>query len=120
MSPYVSVEGSNVIVESANLHIRSGAGRTDADPNGLGNVVIGYSEPLAICQGGSHDGHECISARTDCPNGGCVRLDDPVLTGSHNLILGVRYQYSSHSCLLVGDGDGQEAKDPYCAMLPGP
>ena len=44
-----------------------------------------------------------------------------VLTGSHNLILGVRHQHSSHSCLFVGDGELRDvAAAPYCAMLPAP
>ena len=115
---HVSVEGADVIIEWANLHIRSGAGRTDGEPNGLGNLVIGYGEPTARCDGGYNDRQLCLNGATDCPGGWCVP-EDHVTTGSHNLILGVRHQYSSHSCLLVGDGEGRDAPaQPYCARLP--
>src|SRR5262249_44668253 len=70
------LSGPHVIVEGANLHVRSGAGTT-VDTAGLGNVVVGYNEG----RGG-----------TDTSN----------RTGSHNLITGPEHQYTASGGLVAG------------------
>jgi hypothetical protein len=72
---YLTVDGEhNIYITSANLHIRSGAGATDGDVNGLGNLIIGYNES----------------------NPSNTR------TGSHNLVIGPYHSYSSYGGLVAG------------------
>ena len=73
------MKGPHLIIEGANLHIRSGSGATDEDGNliGLGNVIIGYNElPL--------------------------RLDPGDRDGSHNLIIGREHRYQNFGGLVAG------------------
>jgi hypothetical protein len=72
---HVSVEGNDITISGANLHVNDGSGSTDGPVNGLGNVVIGYNEPR-----GSGDDR----------------------SGSHNLVIGSRNNYSSHGGLVAG------------------
>ena len=85
--------GPHVIVEGANFHVRSGAGRTDEFcqfgapdfPNcekltGLGNLVIGYNE----------------RTRVGPP------FPREVRTGSHNLVVGERHSYTSVAGVVAG------------------
>ena len=54
----ISIEnsGRTVQIAGANLQIVSGAGSTDAPPNGLGNLIIGYNEATAgQTRTGSHN-----------------------------------------------------------------
>jgi hypothetical protein len=68
--------GPHVIVEGANLHVRSGSLQTD-DTTNLGNLVIGYNEP----RGGD---------------------DTSNRTGSHNVIIGSEHQYTASGGLVAG------------------
>jgi hypothetical protein len=86
--------GPHWIIEGANVHVRSGSGRTsdgceprDPDyPNcesltGLGNLMVGYNQP--------------------------VRPRDPpglpnIRTGSHNLVVGDLHSYSSFAGFVAG------------------
>ena len=71
-------EGNDVIFEGCNVHIRSGAGRTDGAVNGLGNLIVGYNEP---------------------------GISSPPRTGSHNLVLGRFHSYSSYGGLVAGENN---------------
>jgi hypothetical protein len=71
-------EGTDVIFEGCNVHIRSGAGATDAAVNGLGNLIVGYNE--------------------DGPPG----FEVDVRTGSHNLVVGRFHTYSSFGGFVAG------------------
>ncbi len=86
--------GPHLIIEGANVHVRSGSGGTsdacdyrDPDfPNcesltGLGNLIIGYNEKHG--KGGRPDPEE-------------------VRTGSHNLVVGVHHSYSSFGGFVAG------------------
>ncbi len=75
---YVSVSGTDMTISGANLHVVSGAGATNAKPNGLGNVIIGYDE--------ARTGNGAVNTRT----------------GSHNLILGTQNNYSSYAGIVAG------------------
>ena len=67
-------EGTDVIFEGCNIHIRSGSGATDAAINGLGNLIVGYNEAEP----------------------------DDVRTGSHNLVVGRLHTYSSYGGFVAG------------------
>ena len=66
LQPYVRVDlavengvrAPNVVFSGANVHIVSGSGATDDNGNalGLGNLIIGYDEPVvSLARGGSHN-----------------------------------------------------------------
>ena len=47
------VSSQRVTIRGANLHLENGDQLTDSDPNGLGNLVVGYAENTTIS--GSHN-----------------------------------------------------------------
>ena len=73
------VSGPHVIIEGANLHVRSGSGQTE-DGTNLGNLFIGYNEPRLTA--GAPD----------------VTLRD----GSHNLVVGPEHRYSASGGFVAG------------------
>lgn len=79
----------DLVLEGANLWIRSGAGTTDAEVNGKGNLIIGYGET---------DGTQ---ART----------------GSHNLVVGPWHAWSSYGTVLFGFDNATTA--PYASICGG-
>lgn len=88
----MSVSGNEVFFSGVNLHVRSGAGSTDAAPNGRGNLILGYNEPRV----------------TPTPS---------ERTGSHNLVLGLRNSYSSFGGIVGGVDNRVSA--PYAVVLSG-
>ena len=71
---FVTVAGTDMMITGANLHVRNGLGATDAGPNSLGNLIVGYNEnPFGASR-----------------------------TGSHNVVVGPRHWYSSYGGLVVG------------------
>jgi hypothetical protein len=72
---YVTVNGTDMYVTGANLHVRSGSGATNGTINGLGNLVIGYNES---------------------------RGPDDDRAGSHNLVVGSEQNFSSYGGLVAG------------------
>ena len=93
LGPYVSVTGEalngvrgpHILFTGANVHIRSGSGRTDDNVpsggvlTGLGNLFIGYDDPVSA--GGS---------------------GPQPRTGSHNLIVGAEHTFQSFGGLVAG------------------
>ncbi|MGL1903762.1 MAG: discoidin domain-containing protein [Fibrobacterales bacterium] len=75
---HVTTVGENMYIDSANLHIRSGAGSTAGTVNARGNLIIGYNENTS---------------------GNCSR------TGSHNIISGVSNCYASYAGVVFGQGN---------------
>jgi hypothetical protein len=71
---HVSVAGNDITISGANLYVNNGIGSTNT-VNGLGNVIIGYNEP----RGAGDD-----------------------RSGSHNLVVGSRNNYSSYGGLVAG------------------
>lgn len=69
----VDTSAQEVTLEGVNLHIQSGSGDTDADVNGLGNLIVGYD-------GSSGD----------------------TKSGSHNLVVGTDHSYTSYAGAVFG------------------
>tara|TARA_B100000609_G_scaffold199411_1_gene202775 strand:- start:5663 stop:6379 length:717 start_codon:yes stop_codon:yes gene_type:complete len=69
----VDLKSNIVRVESANLQIVNGTGKT-ASENSLGNVIVGYNE----------------------------NVQSPKRNGSHNLIVGAGHEYVSHGGFVAG------------------
>jgi hypothetical protein len=67
--------GGDFIFTNANLYIQSGSGATNGVVNGKGNLIIGYNE---------------------------LRESGNVRTGSHNLIVGTRHNFSSYGGMVIG------------------
>ncbi|MCA9221101.1 MAG: hypothetical protein KDA71_12295, partial [Planctomycetales bacterium] len=98
--------GPHMLIEGANIHVRSGTGATDdfGTLAGLGNLVVGYDENA----------------------GGRNR------SGSHNLVIGRDHTYSSFAGIVAGEhnkitgdsasvvgGQFNEASDSAAAVLGG-
>ena len=73
-SSELSVSNGDIDLTGGNLQVKSGSGTTDGAINGKGNIIVGYN---------------------DAPSG-------ELHTGSHNLIVGDRHQYTSYSGLVAG------------------
>ena len=73
----VSVNESDITFTGVNVHIVSGSGSTDGYLNGLGNLIVGYNELRDDYYGNDR-------------------------TGSHNIVVGSRNNYSSYGGLVVG------------------
>lgn len=70
----IDTENHTVSVVGANFMVKSGAGATDAEPNGLGNLIVGYDEADESSE----------------------------KTGSHNLIAGTENSYTSYGGVVFG------------------
>ncbi|VAW48230.1 hypothetical protein MNBD_GAMMA03-1463 [hydrothermal vent metagenome] len=73
---FIDVVGTDMKITGANLNILSGSGATDGAINGLGNLVVGYNEPIV--------GVETLRS------------------GSHNIIVGSEHSYSNYGGLVAG------------------
>ena len=84
------VKGPHLVIEGANLHVRSGSGATDdaGTLKGLGNLIIGYNE-----------------------------VSTGVRTGSHNLVGGRGNAYPSYGGLAFGMNNTVSA--PFGAVVSG-
>ncbi len=90
----------SVVFEGVNLHVRNGLGSTDGsddlgnptntEVNGLGNLIVGYDEEQS---------------------------SDSDKTGSHNLVVGPRHNYSSIGGLIAGFHN--ETHDLYSSVSAG-
>jgi hypothetical protein len=75
---YMSVDSSGeLIISGTNLHIVSGAGSTEDDSSGLGNLIIGYNA---------------------VPSSPIMGYRD----GAHNLIIGDHHSYMSYGAIVAG------------------
>jgi hypothetical protein len=72
----VTRTGNEITFSGVNVHINNGTGTTDGEPNTYGNLIVGYNE---------------------------IRTDDVNFrSGSHNIIVGVKHNYSSYGGLATG------------------
>ncbi len=115
LAGYVSLEtdvfdgiaGPHIIFTGANLHIRSGSGRTDdfGAPTGLGNLIVGYNE---------------------------LRGSGDIRSGAHNIVVGTSHNFSSHggsvagnrntisgAYATVGGGESNTASGPHSSVSGG-
>src|SRR5215813_1987632 len=81
---YVSLDGQDMYITGANLHILSGSGGTDGtnsdgSVNGLGNLIVGYNESRVA-----------------------ATLEPDDRTGSHNIVVGGGQNFSSYGGLIAG------------------
>ena len=74
-----------------NIQVVSGAGATDAAPNGNGNLIIGYDEAYTSAFETCEEAHGV---------GNCSK------TGSHNLIVGPGHSYPSTGGIVGGSHNG--------------
>lgn len=86
----VSVSGDDITITGANLRVTSGSGSTDGPVNGLGNLIVGYNE---------------------------VRGAGDNRTGSHNLVVGSRNNYTSYGGFVGGLQTGITA--PFSTAITG-
>ena len=86
---HFSRKGNEVTITKANLHLVNGLGQTGCGteeelipdcPNGLGNLIVGYNESRVPDVGG-----------------------EDIRTGSHNVVVGKRHNFSRFGGLVVGD-----------------
>ena len=107
---YQSVSGASTIFSGTNVYIQNGLGATNGYPqdpsstfhavtNGLGNLIIGYN----------------AAGHLDYGNGLPVVQD--IRTGSHDLILGDKGNYSSFGGLIAGKNNMVSA--PYASVSAG-
>ncbi|MFC1889292.1 hypothetical protein ACFL4G_06005 [Thermodesulfobacteriota bacterium] len=66
--------GNDIVFSGANVHIVNGTDTTDGAVNGLGNLIVGYNE----------------------------EPDIPDRSGSHNIVVGIKHNYSSYGGLVAG------------------
>lgn len=95
--------GDNVYVTGANLHIRNGLGGTIQDPNGVGNLIVGYNEERS--PGNPEVPETCsLGEFTEVKNcmegGGTWALNHK--SGSHNVIVGAKHNYSRWGGIAAG------------------
>lgn len=86
-------DGNELYLDHSNLHIRNGLNATDATPNGLGNLIIGYNEQRATILG-------------DAPR-----------NGSHNVVIGTGHGYTSYGGLVSGQAN--TISGPYASVSGG-
>src|SRR5260370_36709653 len=87
LSQFVSVDygvindlkGPHFLITGANVHIRSGSGKT-VDTTNLGNLIVGYNEPRL---------------QAEPPQG-------PTRSGSHNFVVGPVHEYTASGGLVAG------------------
>lgn len=72
----MTADADNVYFTGVNLHVRNGTGTTTGAVNGKGNLIVGYD---------------------------AARSTDSDKSGSHNLVLGDRNNYTSYGGLVGGD-----------------
>jgi hypothetical protein len=87
---FVANGGADIIISGANLNIINGAGSTQT-ANGLGNLILGYNE----ARGGGAD----------------------FRTGSHNLVIGQRSNYTSFGGIIGGFEN--QISGPFAHVLTG-
>ena len=92
-----AIEGPIVRVSGANLQIVNAAG-SQYEPDGTGNLVVGFSEARLLSEVCSVGG---FNNEADCINAG-ETWAEAHNTGSHNIVGGVRAAYSRTGGLVVG------------------
>ena len=101
--------GPHVVFSRCNVHVRSGNLATDAEVNGLGNLILGYNEGRCFTldappgDGPAPNSDPAFPAPclTDDECGGGVCLFGE-RGGSHNLVVGHQHEYRSFGGIVGG------------------
>jgi hypothetical protein len=121
LNAYLSLQTVNghptVRVSAANLQVVNGEGSTD-QTNGLGNLIVGYDEarPDTASPTCSRAVANSIQSQTACSDGGGVWARNHK-SGSHNLVLGTKNNYSSYGGAIFGSGNA--LTDAYASVTGG-
>ena len=121
LATYLTVDTTthHVIVDGANLQVRSGSGETAGDINGLGNLIIGYDE---TGDGGDKTGsHNLVVGRGHGYTrfGGIVAGVGNTISGDYaNVLGGIRNNASGTFSAIVA-GDTNSTTQPASAILAG-
>lgn len=126
--------GQTVRFTGVNIQIVSGSGHTEAAPNGMGNLIIGYNE----LRGEPDQCDETQSPSCDYPEGGCPGDSCNYCScwnarwGSHNIIVGRGNNYESSGGLVIGrfntisglystvtGGEGNSAENRFASVTGG-
>ena len=101
------------IFSGVNLHVNNGTG-VGSNVNGLGNFIVGYDEvttsSVQICS------TSIFADQTSCESGGGV-WSNSHKSGSHNLIVGTRHNYSQYGAFIAGLGNS--VNSPNASILGG-
>jgi len=89
-----SPPAKTIVVSGVNLQIVNGMGTTNSS-NGVGNLIVGYQETRGAPTPGSNN----------------------FRTGSHNILVGYKHNYSSYGGLAVGDTNA--ITGPFCSVSGG-
>lgn len=112
----MDVDGDDSIVfEDVNLHVRSGQGSTDATPNGLGNLIVGYDEGSSSDKSGSHN----IVYGSDAEYtsyGGLVGGTNNTVSAPNASVVGGTSNTASGDGAVVTSGSSNEASGNYTAV----
>jgi TolA-binding protein len=89
LAEVMALQGNNVVFNGVNVHVRNGQGSTTT-VNGLGNLIVGYDETRATGNDKS---------------------------GSHNIVLGRRNNYTQYGGLVAGSMN--EISAPFATVTGG-
>jgi len=121
VNDYLSLQTVNgqptVRVSAANFQVVNGRGNTDSN-NGTGNLIVGYDElrpdgSQKTCSIGIAND---ISNASSCASASGVWAENHK-SGSHNLIVGTKNNYSSYGSVLFGIGNA--SVDAYTSVIGG-
>lgn len=116
---FVTVQGTDMYITGANLNIRNGSGSTSGalgapfnnQPNGLGNLIIGYNEATGN-PGQTHAGsHNLVlgEKNTYTSIGGIVAGYSNSITSPYATVTGGAYSTASGTWSSVSGGEGNMA-----------
>lgn len=100
--------GPHWIFTGCNVHVRAKNLETDAPPNGLGNLIVGYNEGRCVTVEPFATDNPDAELRfpkaclTDGECGSGAICDRSGRSGSHNLIVGHQHRYPSFGAILGG------------------
>lgn len=105
--------GPHWIFTGCNVHVRAKNLATDAKPNGLGNLIVGYNEGRCRRLGFNPPTEELSFSKPclfddECPERHVCDLEDR--GGSHNLVIGHQHRYRSFGAILGGRLNEASAK----------
>ncbi len=103
LADYLSVDTDNqgnpaIIFSGANVYVNNGLDFTNTI-NRLGNLFVGYNEDSTSSSYMCSDG-QYIEQKACVINGG--NWSTVHKSGSHNLVIGVKHNYSKHGGLVAG------------------